>query len=197
MMQTIIYKYDADGQLAITNVACFVFWQLFTLFLVLVRTEEVDFRHSWQNNEKCHPNLKQQTSKSYAETYPLLNQSFLLQSLTASQACFPLRCFCNTPLASTADRVRKEWADCNPWTILPSGFLWSRVLLFVKLHRVWERWNFILELSLSRHCADLDALEFPLLASFLPILAETLRIGHLHSRVIEPSESGLGLHQEL
>ena len=48
-----------------------------------------------------------------------------------------------------------------------------------KLQRVSERWNFILELSLSRHYADLDALEFPsssmipvvlLLASFLPNL---------------------------
>ena len=68
--------------------------------------------------------LKKQTCKSYTETYPLLNQSFLLQSLTASQACFPLRRFFNTPLASTADRIRKEWADCNPWT-LPSGFLCS------------------------------------------------------------------------
>lgn len=75
--------------------------------------------------------------------------------------------------------------------------LLHRVLLFLKLQRVSERWNFTLELSLSRHCADLDAREFLLLVSFLPILAETLRIGHLHSRVIEPSESGLGLHQEL
>ena len=51
--------------------------------------------------------------------------------------------------------------------------------LVPKLQRVSERWNFILELSLSRHYADLDALEFPsssmipvvlLLASFLPNL---------------------------
>lgn len=72
--------------------------------------------------------------------------------------------------AFTRRRIRKEISRYNPWTSSYWLSLLPTVSYFPKIHRSSKRLNFILELILSKHDADLDDLQCLLPTLYLVIL---------------------------